>query len=399
MEAVKPAGSPRPWAEPRQPPPRFIPALPTLWPRMLFARPRGAPPFPFEAPGARFYYFGRNAVWTAARVLGLDRGEVLLPAYHHGVEVEALVDAGVTPRFYRVGPRMQVDPDEVKALIGPKTRGLYLVHYLGFPGPAQALRELADARGLPLVEDCALSLLSRAGERPLGTWGDASIFSLYKTLPIPHGGALVLASGQPQGLPWPDPPPHLSTLSHVVSSLLYNVELRGGALGRALRQAVRGLGHAAVGATRVERVATGTQHFERAHAGLGMSPLAHRLALSQDFAQIAERRRRNFFFLLGHLRDVAPPVFAELPAGVVPLFYPLRVDDKAAVMARLAARGVETVDFWRYGHPACALAEFPDVEALRRQILEIPVHQDLDPETMTALAAAVREAVLEGGRR
>ncbi|MGC4113844.1 MAG: DegT/DnrJ/EryC1/StrS family aminotransferase [Myxococcales bacterium] len=365
---------------------------------MLLSRAHATPPFPFEAPGARFYYFGRNAVWTAARVLGLDKGEVLLPAYHHGVEVEALADAGASLRFYRVGPRMQVDPDDVKAQLTPRTRAIYLIHYLGFPGPAQALRELADEHGLPLVEDCALALLSRAGDRPLGTYGDAAIFSLYKSLPVPHGGALVLASGQPQGLPWPSPPPSLSTLSHLLSSLLCNAELRGGALGRALRQAARGLGHAAVGAAHVERVATGTQHFERANAHLGMSPLAKRLALCQDFAAIAERRRRNFFFLLGHLRDVAPPVFTELPAGAVPLFYPLRVPDKTGVMARLAARGVETVDFWRRGHPACVGSEFPDVEVLRREILEIPVHQDLEPENMTALAAAVREAVREGGR-
>lgn len=392
MEAVKPSSAVRAEA-PRPPPSRFVPALPTLWPGMLLARPRGAPPFPFESPAVRFYYFGRNAVWTAAKVLGLDRGEILVPSYHHGVECEALADAGAQLRFYRVGPRMGVDPDDVRALIGPRTRAIYLIHYLGFPGPAKALRELADAHGLPLVEDCALSLLSRDGERPLGTWGDAAVFSLYKTLPLPHGGALVLNGERPQGLPWPVAPPALSTFSHLVSSLLQNAELRGGAVGRALRQAVRGLGHAAVDAAQVERVATGTQHFERAHAHLGMGGIARRIALAQDWAAIVERRRRNYFFLLGHLRDVAAPIFSQLPPGVVPLFYPLRVADKHGVAARLAARGVETVDFWRYGHPACAPADFPDTEALRREILEIPIHQDLDPEAMTALSAAVREAV------
>lgn len=393
MEAVKPSGAAKAAEEPRAPLARFVPALPTLWPHMVLARPRGTPPFPFESPGVRFYYFGRNAVWMAARMLGLDRGEILVPAYHHGVECEALADAGATLRFYRVGPRMQVDPEDVRRLMGPKTRALYLIHYIGFPGPAHALRALADAHGIPLVEDCALALLSREGERPLGTFGDVAIFSLYKSLPLPHGGALVVNGTLPQGLPWPSSPPALSTLSHLLSSLLQNIELRGGTVGRILRQAARGLGRVAVDATEIERVSTGTQHFERSHAHLGMSPLARRIALAQDFGGVVERRRRNFFFLLGHLRDVSPPLFTQLPPGVVPLFYPLRVADKQRVMNRLAARGVETVDFWRFAHPGCPASEFPDAEALRREIVEIPIHQDLDPEAMTALAAAVHEAV------
>ncbi len=393
MEAVKPSGAGADLPPPRPPGARFVPALPTLWPQMLTASARGAPAFPFEAPGARFYYFGRNAVWTLARILRLDQGEVLAPAYHHGVEIEALVDAGASVRFYGVGPKMQVEPDEVARLITPRTRALYFIHYLGFPGPARELRTLADAHGLPLVEDCALALLSRDGDRPLGTFGDAAVFSIYKTLPVPNGGVLVLSGSRPQGLPTPPEPPMLSTLSHLASALLQNLELRAGALGRLLRQAVRGLGKLTVSTAKIERVATGTQHFNRAHADLGMSALTRRIALAQDFASIVERRRRNFFLLLGHLRDVAPPVFAELPPGVCPLFYPLRVEDKAGVQSRLAARGIETVDFWRYGHPACLPGEFPDVDALRRTILEVPIHQDLTPAAMTALAEAVRDAV------
>ena len=76
-----------------------------------------------------------------------------------------------------------------------------------------------------------------------------------------------------------------------------------------------------------------------------------------------------------------------------PLFYPLACDDKAAMQARLAARGIETVDFWRSGHPLCDDREFPEVEALRRRVLEVPVHQDLGAEDMTYVARCVREAL------
>ncbi|MFN7134568.1 MAG: DegT/DnrJ/EryC1/StrS family aminotransferase, partial [Myxococcales bacterium] len=222
---------------------------------MLLKRYGAASPYPFEAPGVRYYYFARNAVWTLTRILGLDKGEVLVPAYHHGVELEALIDAGATPRFFRVNWKMQVDPDDVKKLITPKTKAIYLIHYAGFPGPAKELKEIAEAHGLPLIEDCALSLLSKDGERPLGSIGDASIFCLYKTLPVPNGGALVMNGDRPKGIPAPPEPPMASTLSHLASALLMNLELRGGAAGRMLRQSVRAVGRTAVNGAGVERVA------------------------------------------------------------------------------------------------------------------------------------------------
>jgi dTDP-4-amino-4,6-dideoxygalactose transaminase len=91
------------------------------------------------------------------------------------------------------------------------------------------------------------------------------------------------------------------------------------------------------------------------------------------------------------LRDVAPPVTGELKPGVCPLFYPVAVEDKAGAMARLLARGVETVDFWRVRHPAVPGGLFPEVDRLREHVLELPVHQDLSPADAEHVASCVRE--------
>lgn len=373
-------------------------ALPTLRPRMVWPRTRrGAVPFPFDDPGVRYFYFARNGIYALARLWNLAGKEVLFPAYFHGVELEALLEAGVRPRFYPVRERMRVDPAEVESRIGPETRAIYLIHYVGFPGPVEELRELCDRRGLLLVEDCALALLSCLGDRPLGTFGDAAVFCLYKTLPTPNGGALVLREGGPLGLPEGEPPPLAATLSHAASSLLVGLELSGGAAGRTVRRAARGLGRAAARLSGAERVPTGTQHFDRARVGLGMSRLSRRVIEAQDFAAIVERRRRNYFHLLGRLRDLAPPVFGELPPGVCPLFFPFPVRDKQTVLRRLRARGVEAVDFWRVGHPAVPPGSFPEVDELRQTILELPCHQDLAPTAIDRMAAIVRETVRGGG--
>ena len=147
------------------------------------------------------------------------------------------------------------------------------------------------------------------------------------------------------------------------------------------------------GASGLQPVSTGTSRFDPALVDLGMSPLSAFVASRLDAEAIVAARRRNYFLLLGRLRDRVPPVFGELAAGACPLFYPLLVEDKQAVAARLAARRIETVDFWRDAHPLCPAGEFPEAEALRRRVLELPVHQDLAPEDVAHLGRAVEEAL------
>jgi dTDP-4-amino-4,6-dideoxygalactose transaminase len=362
---------------------------------MLFPRPAAAVPlvFPFDQPGLRYRYFARNAVWDAVRLLGLAGKPVLMPAYHHGVELETLLAAGVQPIFYRVDAQMRCDWDHARSQAA-NAAALYVIHYAGFPQDMAAARQLANQLGVPLIEDCALALLSRDGEKPLGSSGDVSVFCLYKTLPVPNGGALLargeLARRLPE-LPLVAPPALPSTASHLIGSLLSNLELRLGEPGRRARQALRDAGRWLVSRANIERVSTGTQHFDPEDVHLGMSALSHLVLRNQDFAGIVERRRRNYFLLYAMLRDVAPPVTGELKPGVCPLFYPVAVEDKAGAMARLIARGVETVDFWRVRHPAVPPGAFPEVDRLRERVLELPVHQDLSPADAEHVATCVRE--------
>jgi dTDP-4-amino-4,6-dideoxygalactose transaminase len=377
----------------RPPARRYVPVLPTLAPRMLAPR-LGASPAPFPLSGAevRRFYFARNAVWLGARLLGLGGQEVLVPAYHHGVEMEALEAAGAALRFVRVDGRMRLDLEDLERKIGPRTRALYVIHYAGFPQPMADILDVARRRGLPVIEDCALALLSRDGEVPLGARGDLGIFCLYKSVPVPNGGLLALnrpidaprtVRGAPLG----------STLSHAAALLLAHLARRFGPAGEALRDTVRRSGRAVRFAAGVHPVATGTMHFDPACAELGMSGLSRLILENQDYEEIVAARRRNYFLLFSRLRELSPPVHPELPPGVCPLFYPLVCEDKAAVAARLAACGIETVDFWRVGHPACPVDEFPEVAALRRRVLEIPLHQDLGPEDMAYVAQSVEEAL------
>jgi perosamine synthetase len=378
-------------------PRRTVPCMQTAWPHMLVPRPAAAANlvFPFDQMGTRYRYFARNAVWDAVQLLGLSGKSVLVPAYHHGVELETLLAAGVKPIFFRVDAQMRCDfADARKRAAGREVAGLYVIHYAGFPQDMAQARKLADELEVPLVEDCALALLSRDGADPLGSTGDVSVFCLYKTLPVPNGG-LLLVRGNLRNklgtLPPTRAPRMTSTAIHLGSSMLSNLELRAGPAGRRARELLRNAGRFAIRKASVEFVSTGTQHFDVRDVDLGISSLSHLVLRNQQWAEIVERRRRNYFLLYAMLRDIAPPVTGELRPGVCPLFYPMPIANKAAAMARLLARGVETVDFWRIRHPAVREGEFPEVDRLRETVLELPVHQDLTPADAEHVATCVRE--------
>lgn len=373
----------------------YVPEYPTLYPGMLLRRGNPVHFPPFANDNVHWFYFARNAVWNAVKMLGLEGREVLVPSYHHGVEIEALVHAGAKPVFYRIGRSWDIDLADVAARIGPNTRALYLIHYAGFPGPVREMKSLAKKHDLALIEDCALSLLSSDHELKLGTIGDVAVFCLYKTLPVPNGGALQVNGSHRYKLAPPQTPPAASVFNHTASALLKNLELRGGRAGRWSRSLLRSVAHSAVRASQVERIATGTMNFDPTHVNLGISPLSLRIARAHDFPDTIARRRQNYLLLLNRLATVCPPLFESLPEGVCPLFYPLRVKHKAEVLRLLQSAGIEAVDFWRDAHPACDPGAFPDSTELRNSIIEIPCHQDIRIETMSRMAALVHDTICE----
>src|SRR5207302_10768735 len=95
--------------------------------------------------------------------LGLaPHSTILVPSYHEGIELDALLAAGYRLRYYRVDQDLRVDLDDVERRLDPSVAALYVIHYFGLPQPLAVLREFCDAHGLRLIEDCALALFSRA---------------------------------------------------------------------------------------------------------------------------------------------------------------------------------------------------------------------------------------------
>jgi dTDP-4-amino-4,6-dideoxygalactose transaminase len=343
-----------------------------------------------DAPRLRYYYLARNAIHALAQVWNLRGQEVLFPAYFHGVELETLLAAGVKLKFYPVGAGMDVDPSVVESMITPATRAVYLIHYLGFPGPAAQLSNICRRRNLPLIEDCALALLSRQGDKPLGSFGDASIFCLYKTLPVPNGGALWLRQPAVER-PWPHtrPPTLTSTMAYTATAVYRHLRFNGGGWAHSMLQSVRNSARSM--SDQLGVVPVGDNHLDPAKVDLAMSRVCHWILARQDYHGIVERRRRNYAHLLSRLSRIASPVFSELPPGVCPLFFPIRTGNKLTLLRKLLDSGVEAVNFWSKTPDIVPKGAFPEVDALRDTILELPCHQDLTLDAADWIADRIYE--------
>jgi dTDP-4-amino-4,6-dideoxygalactose transaminase len=138
-------------------------------------------PYPLNDDGCRVFAKARHAIWNACRTLGLTgKDVVLVPAYHHGCEIEALIQAGVKIRYYELTELLEPDLKSLESQLTSDVSVLYLIHYLGFPQKAGYWRQWCDENDLLLFEDAAQSFLTEIDKQPVGTFGHAGVFCLYK---------------------------------------------------------------------------------------------------------------------------------------------------------------------------------------------------------------------------
>jgi len=147
---------------------------------------------------------GTDALTIALMALGLQPGdEVIVPDFTFIAPAECVAFLGGIPRFADIDPEtLQIDPESVRALIGPKTRGIIGVDLFGQVADFNELWEIAVANDLWLLEDTAQAFgatfapwegISPNKPWRAGTIGSISITSFYPSKPLGcygDGGAL-----------------------------------------------------------------------------------------------------------------------------------------------------------------------------------------------------------------
>ena len=127
--------------------------------------------------------------------LGIGAGdEVITTPFSFVASANCLLYEGAIPRFVDIEEdSLGLDPDLIEAAATSRTRAILPVHVFGRPCRIGAVEAVARARGWKLIEDACEGLGSTVDGRPLGSFGDLSVFAFYpnKQITTGEGGMVV----------------------------------------------------------------------------------------------------------------------------------------------------------------------------------------------------------------
>jgi len=138
---------------------------------------------------------GTVALHAALLALGIGPGdEVIVPTLTYIASVNSIAYTGATPVFVdSLETTWQMDPEDVRRKVTPRTRAIMVVHLYGFPCDMDALVSIAEEHGLLIIEDCAEAFGSYYKGRQVSTFGNVATYSFFgnKTITSGEGGMVV----------------------------------------------------------------------------------------------------------------------------------------------------------------------------------------------------------------
>jgi len=143
---------------------------------------------------------GTGAIHAALHAFDLKPGdEVIVPSATWWASVMPVLHHGAVPVFAETEPEcLGLDPADVERAITDRTRAIVVVHLFGMPSKMDELLDIARRHDLRVLEDAAHAHGAMYRGRPIGTLGDAAVFSMQanKLVPSAEGGMLVTNDDQ-----------------------------------------------------------------------------------------------------------------------------------------------------------------------------------------------------------
>jgi perosamine synthetase len=288
--------------------------------------------------------------------------EVITVPFTFFASASTILLTGARPVFVDVDEAtFNVDVAQIEAAITPRTRAIMPVSLYGQPADLPAIAEIAERRGLALVEDAAQSHGAAIGDRRSGSWG-AGCFSFYptKNMTTGEGGMVTTAD------------PAVADRARLMREHGMRVRYQHEMVGYNFR-------------------------MTDIHASIGLAQLAKLPGYNARRRQIAARYDRE-------LRGVVTP---RVQPGVTHVYhqYTIRVNRRDEFVDQLKERGVGTGIYYPIPvHRQKPLLElgygdlrFPVSERLAGEVLSIPVHPSLTDDEVETVIAAVNGVAAELG--
>jgi dTDP-4-amino-4,6-dideoxygalactose transaminase len=275
----------------------------------------------------------------------MDPRGILLPAYIGLSKIEGsgvfdpIRTSAIDYAFYPVDERLRPNLDDLELQLRSGAFQLvFLIHYFGVPQVDVAqFVTLCHRYGVKVIEDCAHTLLGGLEGRRLGSYGDYAIFSIHKSTATPDGGFCLDNAGS----------------------------LDAASLAPSMR----------------------------------IAPATLEQFADTDLEASARHRLRNYEVVQQWVAGLPQltPMFDGIPAGAVPLNFPVIVSQgkREQLYINLIGRQILPTALYHTLIPEIGAQQFPHSHFVRSNILNLPTHADIRKTHLAAYEEALRAAVHE----
>ena len=340
-----------------------------------------------------------------------NKNGVILSPYTIPDVVNMIRFAEARPIFVDTLPgSTNVDIDHLASLIDDTTCCVVVTHYHFNQAAMQDLRRLCAAKGVMLVDDCALALGAADGNAKIGGTTDASVFSLsgFKALNFLWGGAVTtrshdLANRLAQEIDrWP-PLRFGQYFAQMLKILKYDILTRPAVFSSLVfpmlkKRAMATGGQEILAMVRVESTSLDETILSRPTAS-ALSEWNRKLDRVEGFLQ--HRRKIAAIYestLAQHVVGKETPTEIRKSSCVVN--YPVQValERRDAVYRTLMAQGFDVgLSLYPNVHEMEGFEQIEgrsnNVARLVRSVISLPTHMRVSEEYATRLAAAVTSAI------
>jgi len=313
-----------------------------------------------------------------------DGDEVLVPATTFIATSNIVIQNNMVPVFVDVNPRtFNMDFSKIEDKITSRTRAIIPVHLFGLPAEMNEIMDIAQRRGLQVIEDSCEAVGSKIGDKVVGSWGDMACFSVYVNHLVVGGvGGLVITND--------DKLAELcrSLMAHGRDSIYSNIDADDGLSGSGLQNII-------------ER----RFKFDRVGYSYRATELEAAIALSEleRFEKNVAKRRRNaelLIQLLSPLPELQLP-YTPWDSTHAYMMFPIICQggvDREKLLMYLEEHEVETrwmfplleSPVYRKLFPRLA-EQYPVSKRLARDGFMIGIHQNLTIEDIEYVARTIEE--------
>ena len=304
---------------------------------------------------------GTTAIHLALLGLGIGAGdEVVTVSFTFTATASPILHVGARPVFVDIDPSTYtMDPAQLEAAIGPRTKAIIPVSLYGLPADMRAIGEIADRHGIPVIEDACQAHGAMRDGTFSGAWG-IGVFSFYPTKNMTTGEGGIITTNDPD----------LAARTRLLREHGMKQRYRPEILGYNFR-------------------------MTDVHASIGLGQLPKLRHANERRRAIAARYDRELTGV------ITPPV----PDGAHHVYhqYTLRVSDPVEFAAGLERRGVGSNVYYPvpvhrqdpFRDAGYGDAELPVTDRLVGEIVSIPVHPALSDADVDSVIAAVNAAAVE----